>query len=118
MAFEDELEIANRAVADSLGIPATWTPKGSGSPVDVLAVFHRNHRVFSPDSDVMVQSTVTTLWVVLSDLPREPEEDDRITIDADAALKLALSGRYFRVASHEPDGVGGTMLVLQKALPP
>lgn len=108
MGFEDLRDVVNRACTASLGIPATWTPRGSGPPVPLRAIFRRQHRIFDPETGAMVAATETSAWVRLADLTREPLEDDLFTAD----------GLDFVVASFEPDGEGGGTMVLQRAPAP
>lgn len=108
MVFEDLTDPVNELVAEVLGIPATWTPRATGSPVSLQAVFRREHRMFDADTGALIASTSSSAWVKASDLPREPLEDDRFEI----------AGLSFVVASIEPDGQGGILLVLQRAPEP
>lgn len=103
MGFEDLIDPVNRAVGDTLGIPGVWTPKGSGLPVSVRAVFRREHRVFDPETGANVATTQSSAWIRTADLPREALENDR----------FAIAGLEFLIAAIEPDGQGGVVLVLE-----
>lgn len=105
MGFEDLIGPVNRAAASTLGVPATWTPVGSGSPAALRAVFRERHETFDPEVGANVATTFSAAWVHLADLPRLPLEDDG----------LAIMGKSFLVVGLEPDGQGGAWLVLQLA---
>ncbi len=104
MGFEDLQDPVNRAVAQNLGTPATWTPKGSGSPVSLRAKFNRRHVVFDVNAGVNVTTSSSSAWIRIADLPREPIEDDGFDVD----------GLSFVIVGFEPDGQGGALLVLER----
>jgi hypothetical protein len=105
VSWEEATDGVNRAVASTLGVAATWTPNGSGSPVALSAVFRREHRSFDPESGAHVATTYSSAWIRSADLPRVPIENDR----------LSIAGLDFLVAAIEPDGQGGMLLVLDRA---
>lgn len=107
MGFEDLTDPVNRAVSATLGIPATWTPKGGGSPVDLRAVFRRTHTIFD-ELGTPVETRMSSAHVRALDLTRLPIEDDGFEID----------GRAYLISAIEPDGQGGITLVLVKAPDP
>lgn len=104
MGWEKLTDPVNRAVSASLGVPATWTPKGSGSPVAIRAVFRRNRQEFDAESGCVVETTSSAAMIRADDLPRAPEEEDGFTIQ----------GLEFLVAGTRPDGQGGILLILER----
>lgn len=85
----------------AFGEEVTYSAIGE-TPVTITGVFNNRHRAVDPDTEQFVDSVVPTLGVDLSDLPREPQKGDGVT----------LRGQAYRVASSEEDGEGWSELFL------
>jgi hypothetical protein len=105
MAFPDLVATAGRAALQHLGGEAVIYAPGEGDPVTVTGIFDASYtRVESGTGDV--ESVGPAVWVVLDDLPTDPEEDDPI---------LTIAGKTYTVAERQRDGLGTIRLLLHRA---
>lgn len=79
MAFADTLAAVDRAVQDHLGsVEIVYAPT-VGAPVTVPAMFDPNF-VLSDQGTGAVEQVTASVFVLLADLPIDPEDDDAPTI--------------------------------------
>lgn len=107
MIFSSHLAAADRAIQKHLGGAVTYTPS-RGATVPVTGIFDAAY-VRADVGQAGVSTTGPAVFLVLADLPTNPEEEDlellRITVDA---VK-------YRVREAQPDGMGGVLLHLYRA---
>lgn len=103
MSFSALLAAADRAALQHLGGPVRYAPS-AGAPVDVSGIFDAAYvRVDAGQAGVV--SSGPAVFLRLSDLPTDPEEDEpTITVD----------GATFRVREPQKDGLGGVLLLLHR----
>lgn len=82
MGFADSLAIVDRAVQAHLGsVEIVYTPT-VGAPVTVPAMFDPNY-ILSDQGTGAVEQITASVFVLLADLPIDPEVDDSPTITVD-----------------------------------
>ena len=90
-------------VSSSLGDSVTF--KGTGALTEVVeGIFRRTHLRLDPDTQVPIQTDELNLFVVLSDLSREPTEADFFEIDSTT----------YKVDAMEKDAHGGALIFLSE----
>lgn len=103
MSFRDMAETMNGVMVNTVGEPATYIPKtGASKPIE--CIFNLRSDELDPQLGVVVSSEKPTAGIRLSDLDSEPVKGDRISV---------RDVTYF-VRTHEPDGLGGTLLILSE----
>lgn len=69
-------------IIDELGQEATFLPVG-GDPVPGIKVYSEQRLEDQPDGfETVIKAVYQTIELLVSDLPREPRENDQITIGA------------------------------------
>jgi hypothetical protein len=104
MSFPGFLAAADRAVQKHLGGRVLYRTR-YGAEVEVPGVFDAAY-VKAAAGELGVESSSPAVFLLLEDLPRDPEDDDpRITVD----------GVGYVVAERQKDGMGGVLLLLHRA---
>lgn len=104
-AWDTLLAAADRAAVQHLGGPVRYTP-ASGPPVDVTGIFDAAYVTAAAGGQVGVGSSGPAVFLVLADLPTDPEDDDPT---------ITVAGKSYRVkGAPEKDGTGGVVLRLRK----
>lgn len=97
---ETDFDQAAIDIIDELGREATYLPVG-GDPVPGIKVHLEENLEDQPDGfETVIKAIFLTIELLLSDLPREPRENDQITIGATTyTVKAPLSndGRFVKV---------------------
>lgn len=104
MAFTDLTAAADRTVLDLLGEPVVYRPV-VGEPAPVTGIFDLPSGLVQGDGQVAVEARKPTVFLVLADLPVDPELD---------TPTLTIRGVDYEVKDTHPDGLGGIVLVLGK----
>jgi hypothetical protein len=100
MGFSDLVLAADRVVLNKLGETTITYAPTVGDPVAVDAVFDQPFTQVDGTTAFGVEQLSPVVWVVLADLPSDPETDDpTITIDAIP----------YRVVAREYDSLRGTV---------
>lgn len=101
--FEALIEQVDLDVFANLGgAPITYTPDG-GAPVVITGIFDARYVLAKGDAESGVETLGPAVFVRLSDLPTDPEDDDPT---------ITISGVVYRVVERRPDGIGGIVLAL------
>jgi len=101
MTWPTLLAAADRAVLQHLGGLVTYAP-ADGEPVEVTGIFDRAY-VRADVGQAGVSGAGPAVFLRLSDLPADPENDDPT---------ITVEGVAYRVREAEPDGQGGVRLLL------
>lgn len=105
MAFSDLLGSVNRIVTEVTGgDPVSYAP-GVGSPVTVKAIFDVPY-AFIEVGTAGISGSGPVMFVLLGDLPSDPETDEDATITHD--------GTTYTIAQCQKDGKGGVRMLLHK----
>lgn len=105
MAFFDLIETMDRAVQAHLGGEEVQYAPQVGSPVVITGIFDERFVLAEELDAVGVEANSKAVWVRLSDLPTDPDEDEpTITIRSVA----------YRVRQRRRDGQGGITLLLHE----
>lgn len=102
MAFADLVATADRAVLDLLGEPVIYAP-AVGQPAPVKGIFDLPSALVQGDGEVAVDARSPTVFLLLVDLPTDPELD---------TPTLTIRGVNYLKKDTHPDGLGGIVLVL------
>lgn len=105
MRFADLLSKADRVVQDRLGDAVRYAPR-VGEPVDVQGVFD-DVDVNAAVMGAAVMSSGPQVFLMLADLPTDPEGEDDPTI--------TVKGTDYKVRDVKKDGQGGVLLLLREA---
>lgn len=108
MAFADLVARIDRSVQRKLGDDSIIYQPDGGDPVPVTGVFDAAYVLVQGGANAGVESSAPAVFLILSDLPVNPEDDDPT---------LTIGGIDYRVAERRPDGKGGIVLVLRLAVP-
>jgi len=104
MSFSDLLAVVDGFVLNNLGDAVTYTPT-VGASVDVVGVFDAVYvRVDSGQPGFSSQGP--SVWLLLSDLPSDPETDTTMTV--------TISGTTYTAHEVQKDGKGGVRLLLHE----
>lgn len=95
----------NTACLQHLGQAVTYTP-GAGAAVQVQGIFDNAHVRQSGPVKLEIADTQPSVFVRLSDLPSDPEED----LDA----RFTIAGNTWRASEVRRDGQGGAVCLLKK----
>lgn len=110
MEFADLLTLADTSVRKgSIGNAMTYTP-GVGAAVQVRGIFDAAYE----RADVGpsgVASVGPAAWLVLTDLPSDPQTDSGCLVSPAAG---PCAGQVFRAHTVEPDGQGTVRLLLNQ----
>lgn len=102
MSFDDLVAATAREALRVFGEPVTYTPE-VGPAVPVTGIFSAQYVLAKGSAEAGVESTVPAVFVLLADLPTDPEEDEPT---------LTIGGVTYRVRERQPDGAGGIVLGL------
>src|SRR5512133_3481279 len=106
MAFAAHIAAADRAVLQHLGEDGLIRYAPSvGDAVDVKGVFDASY-VQVNAGQAGVVSSGPAVFLMVADLPTNPEEDDPI---------ITVAGVAYRVREPKSDGKGGVVLLLHEA---
>lgn len=105
MAFPALLAAADRAALQHLGGPVRYAPT-VGDPVDVVGVFDAGY-VLAEAGPAGVSSSAPGVFLLLADLPVDPELDPDPTVTVD--------GVAYQVREVKKDGLGGVVLLMHEA---
>lgn len=106
MGFSDLLAVADRAVQDHLGGVVSYKPGWPKGPaVEVKGVFHDSYQRIDL-AGIAAQGSGPAVFVRLSDLPSDPNKDEKAAVTA--------RGVEYLVREVQPDGEGGAMLLLRE----
>jgi len=98
MAFADLVASADRAALASLGgEPVVYAP-AVGSPVTITGIFESNFPLTTPYGFAGNERQGPTLFLLLADLPSNPDTDD---------ATLTVRGLHYKIRERERDGLGG-----------
>lgn len=105
MSYDELVAQADRVILDKLGgTSVTYAPE-VGDPVEVDGMFDEHYVLADGSSEAGVELTGPGVFLLLADLPTDPEEDEPI---------LTIHGQDYRVISRSPDGFGGIVLGLRQ----
>lgn len=104
MNWADHIERMDRAVIASLGNDAVLYAPGVGAPVNIRGVFDEAY-VRVETGQAGVESVGPAVFLRLSDLPLDPEEDEPT---------LTIRGKVYHPRGRERDGEGGILLMLHE----
>lgn len=104
MTFAALVTSTDRLVQTHLGETVQYEP-GVGAAVSVVGVFS-NAYVRADAGGEAVMSSGPAVFLVLADLPSDPEED---------APTITRGGVVYKVREAQKDGDGGVMLLLREA---
>lgn len=76
-----------------------------GADILIQGIFDKNYISIDPDTGATISSTTPVLGIVASDLPRLPDEGDRVVIRTIT----------YKVMEYQPDSEGMIKLILHKA---
>lgn len=108
MGFHDEIAAVTRAALSSkLGDPVTYTPS-VGSAVDVSGFFDETYTQINL-GEVGVSSTGPAVFLMLADLPSDPETD--------AGATVTFASKVYTITEARPVGAGGVLLRLHWQTP-
>ncbi len=103
-AFAARLARVDRSVQAKLGgVPVVYAP-AIGHPVTVTGIFEASYVLVQGDPIAGVEAGVPAVFVLLQDLPTDPEQDDPL---------ITVGGILYRVFERRPDGMGGVTLALR-----
>jgi len=102
--FQGVMDTAHGALDVVFGVAVTHSPAAGGGPLTRRGVFERAHAPVFEGSDEPVNATGPTLWVVLADWSPAPVQGDTMVV--------AGESETWRVDDAQPDGSGGTLLIL------
>lgn len=106
MGFADLLALADSVSQDVLGDTVTYTP-GVGAPVTVLGIFDQPYAMVDALTPG-VTSSGPVVFLLLSDLPSDPETDLTAT--------LTVAGVVYSLDTVQKDGVGGVRILLHEVV--
>ncbi len=89
----------NRSVRDSFGREVQYVAAATGRAVTIKAIFQTTH-----EADAKASGNYAVAFVVIADLPAEPERGDQIVV----------SGVAYRVYEVENDNQGGARVGLHQ----
>jgi hypothetical protein len=107
MAFSDHIAAMARASLKTFGESVTYDP-AAGAPVGVVGIFDAQYVLAKGPGDPMfagVEAGVPKVFLLLVDLPTDPEFDDPV---------LTIRSVNYKVIERRPDGMGGIVLALRK----
>jgi len=104
--FEDLVTAMDRTVLTLLGekVPIIYQPS-FGAAVPVQGIFDDSFALAQGSAESGVEARVPTVFLVLADLPIDPEQDDPI---------LTIDGDDYRVIERRPADFGSVVLALRK----
>lgn len=106
MAFTSLLASADRAALTVLGGPVFYAAQ-YGAAVEVRGIFDAAYVRADPGQyGAVVQSSGPAVFVLLADLPSDP--------DTDLDPTVTVAGVAYRVREARKDGMGGVVLLLQE----
>lgn len=105
MSFDAAILAAARAALVHLGGAVTYTP-GVGDPAAVRGIFDATFVLVDTNSNAGVASEGPAVFLVLADLPSDPETDE----DA----RVTVAGTTYRAHTVKKDGQGGVLLLLHE----
>lgn len=76
-----------------------------GAPVPVVGIFDAQYQLAQGDAEVGVETLGPAVFVLLRDLPVDPEQDEP---------SLLIDNLEYRVTERRPDGFGGVVLALRQ----
>lgn len=112
MGFGADLAAGDLRMVGRLGDPIGYTPVG-GPTVTPLGIFDRAYAAIDAGNHASVTGSHPAVFFRLADLPSDPEVVEP-SIELSAPFEATVQGVY-SVAEIHKDGVGGVVLVLQKA---
>lgn len=102
------VEQMDRAAQANLGaVAVSYQPVG-GDPVTLSGIFDAQYVLVRGSAMAGVESTAPAVFLRVSDLPADPDDDDPT---------VSVGGTSYRVAERRPDGIGGIVLVLLLVVP-
>lgn len=105
MAFADLVAEMAAAQLDEFGELVTYTPAAGGpAAAQVTGIFDQGFVLVKGTAEAGVESIGPAIFLLLADLPTDPEDDDPI---------LTIRAADYRVIERIPDGMGGIVLVLR-----
>lgn len=102
--FADLITNMDRAVQSNLGGEEVIYQPELGAAVPVTGVFDALFVLAQGTAEAGVETLGPAVFLLLADLPVDPEEDDPI---------LTIRGVDYRVIERRPDGAGGIVLALR-----
>lgn len=96
--------LVQRQALSVFGEPATYTPVGSSSPLEIRVTFDSLYQSVDPETRVAIEMEDPHVGVKLSDLSQDPRHSDVI----------AVRGKVYKVRRIEPDGQGMAKLFLEE----
>lgn len=82
----------------------------SGGRFRFVAVFDRNFQKVDPDTEAVVSTNQPRLGIKLSDIPREPCQNDQVKVLNSDTNEV----EFYKVTEIQEDGQGGCALWLNK----
>lgn len=106
MTFADLVSRVDDAARDHLGgVPVTYAP-GVGDTVEVTGISDANYVLADPDGEVGVEIVGPAVFLRLSELPSDPDDDDPT---------ITITGSEYSVRARRRDSLGGVVLMLHRS---
>lgn len=104
MSFEDISSLILQVATNCLGEAVSYTAAGHAA-VSIKAIYDGIYEDVDPNTGAIIVSKTPTIGVKDSDLPAGPSKGDLCTVRS----------VNYKVVKVEPDGQGGSKLILHKA---
>ena len=104
MAWEDMTEGLLGACVNTFDVVGATYSHTGGAAFAIKLVFDSAHIEVDPTTGVAISSLSPMIGIRLSDLPAAPTKSDIVTV----------RGIQYRVVDDQPDGQGGTSMVLKR----